>query len=174
MRRFWSVRGFGALYLWVASDRRRTFWTMVARVPRGRHVCLGIQTVHTDARWQWTRSTVHLQSGRQVCRRHTCAVPWNIQKRAGVHSSCDSKVRDGYDPSDLLQRWENEGEYIFSEIPDEQEDPTSYLKVREAEGFKSVHFYFPNDLDATTPTTNHVVIDLPGFSSGLETFKKIM
>jgi hypothetical protein len=73
-----------------------------------------------------------------------------------------------------LQRWENEGEYIFSEIPDEQEDPTSYLKVREAEGFKSVHFYFPNDLDATTPTTNHVVIDLPGFSSGLETFKKKM
>jgi hypothetical protein len=82
------------------------------------------------------------------------------------------KSEDGYDPSDLLQRWENEGEYIFSEIPDEQEDLTSYLKVREAEGFKSVHFYFPNDLDATTPTTNHVVIDLPGFSSGLETFKK--
>ena len=82
------------------------------------------------------------------------------------------KSEDGYDPSDLLQRWENEGEYIFSEIPDEQEDLTSYLKVREAEGFKSVHFYFPNDLDATTPTTNHVLIDLPGFSSRLEDSKK--
>jgi hypothetical protein len=82
------------------------------------------------------------------------------------------KSEDGYDPSDLLQRWENEGEYIFSEIPGEQEDLTSYLKERESEGVKSVHFYFPNDLDATTPTTNHLVIDLSGFSSGLAAFKK--
>ena len=37
------------------------------------------------------------------------------------------KSEDGYDPSDLLQRWENEGEYIFSEIPGEHEDLTSYL-----------------------------------------------
>jgi hypothetical protein len=38
------------------------------------------------------------------------------------------RSEDGYDPSDLLQRWENEGEYIFSEIPSEQADLTSYLK----------------------------------------------
>ena len=82
------------------------------------------------------------------------------------------KSEDGYDPSDLLQRWENEGEYIFSEIPGEQEDLTSYLKERESEGVKSVHFYSPNDLDATTPITNHIVIDLSGFSSGLAAFKK--
>ena len=82
------------------------------------------------------------------------------------------KSEDGYDPSDLLQRWENEGEYIFSEIPGEQEDLTSYLKDRESEGVTSVHFYFPNGLDTGTGTTNHVVIDLSGFSRGLETFKK--
>jgi hypothetical protein len=82
------------------------------------------------------------------------------------------KSEDGYDPSDLLQRWENEGEYIFWEVPGEQEDLTSYLKAREAEGGESVQFYFPNDLGGTTPTTNHVVIDLPGFSRGLEAFKK--
>ena len=35
-----------------------------------------------------------------------------------------------------------------------------------------MHFYFPNDLDATTLTTNHIVIDLSGFSSGLAAFKK--
>ena len=29
-------------------------------------------------------------------------------------SLCDLKSEDGYDPSDLLQRWENEGEYITS------------------------------------------------------------
>ena len=50
------------------------------------------------------------------------------------------KSEDGYDPSDLLQRWENEGEYIFSEIPGEQEDLTSYLKDRESEGVTSVHY----------------------------------
>ena len=82
------------------------------------------------------------------------------------------KSEDGYDPSDLLQRWENEGEYIFSEIPGEQEDLTSYLKDRESEGVKSVHFCFPNGLDTGTGATNHVVIDLSGFSRGLETFKK--
>jgi hypothetical protein len=57
------------------------------------------------------------------------------------------KSEDGFDASDLLQRWENEGEYILSEIPGEQEDLTSYLKDRESDGVKSVHFYFPNDLD---------------------------
>ena len=34
-----------------------------------------------------------------------------------------------------------------------------------------VHFYFPNDLDAGTGTTNHVAIDLSGFSRGLKAFK---
>jgi hypothetical protein len=48
-----------------------------------------------------------------------------------------------------------------------------YLKDREAEGVKSeLAFYFPNDLDAGTQTTNHIVIDLAGFSNGLEAFKK--
>jgi hypothetical protein len=82
------------------------------------------------------------------------------------------KTEDEYDPSDLLQHWENEGEYIFSEIPGEQEDLTSYLKDRESEGVKSVHIYFPNDLDTTAPTINHIVIDLPGFSLGLEAFNE--
>jgi hypothetical protein len=36
---------------------------------------------------------------------------------------------------------------------------------------KSVHFYFPNDLD-TGKATNHMIIDLSGFSIGLEVFKK--
>jgi hypothetical protein len=56
------------------------------------------------------------------------------------------------------------------ESPDEQEELASYLKDREAEGVKSVHFYFPNDLDASTQTTNHMVIDLAGFSGGVAAF----
>jgi hypothetical protein len=79
---------------------------------------------------------------------------------------------DGYDSSDLLQRWENADEYIFSEMPDDLEELASYLKSRETAGSKSIHFYFPNDPDTGPQTTNHIVIDLSGFSSGIAAFKK--
>ena len=69
-----------------------------------------------------------------------------------------------------MQRWENGPGYIFLELPDQQEQLASYLKEREAESVKSVHFYFPNDLDASTQTTNHMVVDLAGFSSGVAAF----
>ena len=84
------------------------------------------------------------------------------------------KMGEQSDSSDLMQRWENGGDYVFLESSDEQEELASYLKDREAEGVKSVHFYFPSDLDASTQTTNHVVIDLSGFSSGVAAFKKQM
>jgi hypothetical protein len=68
--------------------------------------------------------------------------------------------------TDLMQRWENGPGYIFLESPDGQEELASYyLKDREAEGVKSVHFYFPNDLDAGK-ATNHMVIELAAFSAG--------
>jgi hypothetical protein len=79
------------------------------------------------------------------------------------------KIEEQSDRSDLMQRWENGPGYIFLEPPDEQEELAVYLKDREAEGVKSVHFYFPNDLDASTPTTNHIIIDLAGFSDGVST-----
>jgi hypothetical protein len=80
------------------------------------------------------------------------------------------KIEEQSDASDLMQRWENGPDYIFLESPDEQEKLATYLKDREAEGVKAVHFYFPNDLDASTQTTNHMVIDLAGFSSGVTAF----
>jgi hypothetical protein len=80
------------------------------------------------------------------------------------------KIEEQSDSSDLMQRWENGTGYIFLESPDEQEELATYLKDREAEGVKSVHFYFPNDLDASTQTTNHMVIDLAGFSAGVAAF----
>jgi hypothetical protein len=79
------------------------------------------------------------------------------------------KTEKHSDQSDLLQRWENGPGYISLESPDEQE-VASYLKDREAEGVKSVHFYFPNDLDASTQTTNHMVVDVAGFSGGVAAF----
>ena len=80
------------------------------------------------------------------------------------------KIEDQSGPTDLMQRWEDGPGYIFLESPDDQEELASYLKDREAEGVKSVHFYFPNDLDTSTQTTNHMVIDLAGFSAGVAAF----
>jgi hypothetical protein len=74
------------------------------------------------------------------------------------------------DQSDLMQRWENGPGYMFLESAGEQEELASYLKDREAEGVKSVHFYFPNELGAGTQTTNHIIIELPGFSGGVAAF----
>ena len=65
------------------------------------------------------------------------------------------KIEEKSDQSDLMQRWENGRGYIFLESPDEQEELAIYLKDREAEGVKSIHFYFPNDLDASRQATNH-------------------
>ena len=80
------------------------------------------------------------------------------------------KIEDQSDPSDLMQRWEIGQGYILLELPDQQEELASYLKDREAEGVKSVYFYFPSDLDASTQTTHHMVVDVAGFSSGVATF----
>ena len=79
------------------------------------------------------------------------------------------RTEEQSDTTDLMQRWENGPSYIFLESPDEQEQLASYLKDREVEGVKSVHFYFPNDLDAGK-ATNHMVIELAGFSAGVAAF----
>jgi hypothetical protein len=78
------------------------------------------------------------------------------------------KKEDEYDPTDLLQHWKNGTEYIFLEAKDDVDKLASFLKAREAEGVKSVHFFFPNDSDAGPQIANHVVIYVSGFSSGFE------
>src|SRR5262245_1889229 len=82
------------------------------------------------------------------------------------------KIEKQSNQSDLMQRWENGRGYMFLESPDEQEELAVYLKDKEAEGVKSVHFYFPNDLDASTQITNHIIIGLAGFSDGVAAFTK--
>ena len=82
------------------------------------------------------------------------------------------KNEDQFDRSDLLQHWKNGIDYIFWESPDEQEELASYLMKRESEGVKSVHFYFPNDPSAGQQISVHIVIDILGFSSKSEAFKK--
>jgi hypothetical protein len=87
-------------------------------------------------------------------------VPVLIQKNA-----------DQYDPSDLLQNWKNGVEYIFLESKDDVEGLASFMKANEMDGAKSVHFVFPNDTSDGPQTSNHIAINLSGFSDGYEAFQ---
>jgi hypothetical protein len=80
------------------------------------------------------------------------------------------KIEDNSDQSDLMQRWESGPGYLFLESPNEQEILATYLKDREAEGVKSVYLYVLNGFDADTQATTHIIVDLPGFSSGVAAF----
>jgi hypothetical protein len=79
------------------------------------------------------------------------------------------KSEEQFDTTDLVQQWQNGPDYIFLESRDDQEQLASYLKDREAEGAKPVHFYFPNDPSAGK-STNHMVIEVAGFSAGAAAF----
>jgi hypothetical protein len=83
------------------------------------------------------------------------------------------KNKDRYDPSDLVQHWNNGTEYIFLESNDDADKLASFLKANEADGVKSVHFFFPNDTDAGSQIANHIVVDLAGFSDGFGAFQKV-
>jgi hypothetical protein len=82
------------------------------------------------------------------------------------------KNEDQYDPSDFVQHWKNGTEYIFVESNDDTDKLASFLKANEADGVKSIHFFFPNDSDAGPQTANHIVVDLAGFSDGFKAFQK--
>ena len=98
--------------------------------------------------------------------------PGTFQNQQETVSVAVQRTENDFDSSDLLQQWDNEGDYIFAERPDELDKFTSYLKAQEADGIKSVNFYFPNDLVTGAGTTNQVVIDLSGFSKGMQHFEK--
>jgi hypothetical protein len=82
------------------------------------------------------------------------------------------KNKDRYDPSDLVQHCNNGTEYIFLESKEDADKLASFLKANEADGVKSVHFFFPNDTDAGSQIANHIVVDLAGFSDGFGAFQK--
>jgi hypothetical protein len=87
-------------------------------------------------------------------------VPVSIQKRS-----------DRYNPSDLLQHWKNGTDYIFSDSKDDVDELASFLKANETDGAKSVHFFFPNDLDTDSQRSNHIAINVSGFSEGFGAFQ---
>ena len=94
-----------------------------------------------------------------------------FQNQQDVISVLIQKSSDQYDPSDLLQNWKNGNDYIFLELQDDVNELASFLKANETHGVKSVHFFFPNDLDARPQTSNHIAINISGFSNGFGAFQ---
>jgi hypothetical protein len=76
-----------------------------------------------------------------------------------------------YDPSDLLQRWRNGIDYIFLESKNDVDELASFLKANDADGVKAVHIFFPHDLDVSSQVSNHIVINVSGFSDGSGAFQ---
>lgn len=74
-------------------------------------------------------------------------------------------------PSDLLQKWENGVEYIFLEAKVDVDELASFMKANEMDGAKSVHFVFANSPPEGPQPSNHIAINLLGFSNGLDAFQ---
>jgi hypothetical protein len=75
-------------------------------------------------------------------------------------------------PSDLLQNWKNGAEYIFMESKDDVNELASFMKANEMDGTKSVHFVFANSPPEGPQTSNHIAINVSGFSNGFDAFQK--
>ena len=75
-------------------------------------------------------------------------------------------------PSDLLQNWKNGAEYIFLEAKDDVDELASFMKANEMNGSKSVHFVFANSPPEGPQTSNHIAINVSGFSNGFDAFQK--
>ena len=90
------------------------------------------------------------------------AIPVLIQKNADQYVG----------PSDLLQKWKNGAEYIFLEAKDDIEELVSFMKADEMHGAKSVHFVFANSPPEGPQASNHIAINVSGFSNGFDAFQK--
>jgi hypothetical protein len=91
-----------------------------------------------------------------------------FQSDQGVIPVLIQKNADQYDPSDLLQNWQNGAEYIFLESKDAVDELESFMKANEME---SVHFVFPNNPREGPQTSNHIAINVSGFSNGFDAFR---
>ena len=81
------------------------------------------------------------------------------------------KSADQLDPSDLSQNWKNGIDYIFLDSQDNVGDLASFLKTNEANGVASVHFFFPNVPQSGSQSSNHIAINVSGFSDGFDLFQ---
>ena len=82
------------------------------------------------------------------------------------------KSSDQYDRTDNIQNWRNGNEFLFLDGKDDVAELVSLFKEKDSTSKKSVHFHFPNDVDTGPPSTNHIVVDVSGFSPGFGAFEK--
>jgi hypothetical protein len=101
----------------------------------------------------------------------TRAQSWRIENDQDVIPVLIQKNADRYDPSDLLQNWKNGTEYIFVESKDNVDELASFMKANEMDGAQSVHFVFANSPHEGPQTSNHVAINVSGFSKGFDAFQ---
>ena len=78
------------------------------------------------------------------------------------------------DLSNLLQRWKNGTGYMFLEAKNDVDELALFLKTNDAYGVETIHIFFPHDLDATPQVSNHIAINVSGFSDGFGAFQKYM
>jgi hypothetical protein len=78
---------------------------------------------------------------------------------------------DQYDPSDLLQKWRNGIEYVFLDAIGDVDQLATFSKANEMDGAKSAHFVFSNDTSDGPQTSNHIAINVSGFSEGFDAFQ---
>jgi hypothetical protein len=78
---------------------------------------------------------------------------------------------DAYAPSDLLQKWKNGSEFLFSDETDDAADLIALLKEKDTGSDRSIHFYFPSGLDSDQQALNHIVVDTSGFAAKFAEFE---
>ena len=94
-----------------------------------------------------------------------------FENKRGAIPVLIQKNSDQFDSSDLSQKWKNGTEYIYSASEVDVDELASFLKASESNGVKSVHFYFPNDPDSGPQISNHIAINISGFSDGFRAFQ---
>jgi hypothetical protein len=94
-----------------------------------------------------------------------------FENKRGMIPVLIQKNGNEFDSSDLSQKWKNGTEYIFSESEVDINELASFLKANEANGVRSVHFFFPNDPGSGPKISNHIAINVSGFSNGFGAFQ---
>jgi hypothetical protein len=95
-----------------------------------------------------------------------------FESRTNVIPVLFQKNGERYDPSDLLQRWNNGTDYMFLDSKDDVDELVLFLKTNDVDGVKTMHIFFPHDLDVSSQVSAHVAIKVSGFSDGFGAFKR--
>jgi hypothetical protein len=94
-----------------------------------------------------------------------------FENRQSVFPVLIQRNDDQYDPSDLLQHWKNGTEYIFLESKEDIDELAAFLKASDGDGVKTIHIFFPYELDASPQIGNHIGIKVSRFSDGFSAFQ---